>query len=391
MAQLIRDKMTWLVYLQIGVYGYFIYGFGPTVPLLREEQDLSRTLSGLHGTGLAIGALLAGLTTAPIIRRWGRAAALWGGMVVLCLGVVVYVSSTALPVTLLGALLGSLGGSFTITAVAPTLMERHGTGGPAAISEANASAAAAGIVAPLLVGGAVLVGLGWRAGLLVVLVLVVVLAAVLGRTPIPAAQAVAEHHEGSSRLPARYWIGWGVLAACICTEFCLTLWAADILRTRDGLGPGGASAGLTGLVVGMLLGRLAGGRLALRFGIDPLLYAAIGVAAAGFALFWVSTWAPLAIAGLLICGLGVALHYPLGIARAIDAAEGRPDLASARAALAAALAIGVGPFALGALADQVGLHTAFLVVPCLLALAALGVRIGGRCRYDPASPPALTV
>ena len=249
MAQLDRDKMTWLVYLQIGVYGFFIYGFGPTVPLLREEQDLSRTLSGLHGTALAVGALLAGLTTAAIIRWRGRAAALWGGMALLCLGVVVYVSSTALPVTLLGALLGSLGGSFTITAVAPTLMERHGTGGPAAISEANASAAAAGIVAPLLVGGAVLVGLGWRAGLLVVLALVLVLAAVLGRTPIPAAQAVAEHHEGSSRLPARYWIGWGVLAACICTEFCLTLWAADILRTRDGLGPGGASAGLTGLVV----------------------------------------------------------------------------------------------------------------------------------------------
>ncbi len=383
--------MTWLVYLQIGVYGFFIYGFGPTVPLLREEQDLSRTLSGLHGTALAVGALLAGLTTAAIIRWRGRAAALWGGMAVLCLGVVVYVSSTALPVTLLGALLGSLGGSFTITAVAPTLMERHGTGGPAAISEANASAAAAGIVAPLLVGGAVLVGLGWRAGLLVVLILVLALAAVLGRTPVPAPRAVAEHHEGSSRLPARYWIGWCVLAACICTEFCLTLWAADILRTRNGLGPGGASAGLTGLVVGMLLGRLAGGRLALRFGIDPLLYAAIGVAAAGFALFWVSTWAPLAIAGLLVCGLGVALHYPLGIARAIDAAEGRPDLASARAALAAALAIGVGPFALGALADQVGLHTAFLVVPCLLGLAALGVRIGGRCRYDPAAPPALTV
>ncbi len=385
MAQLRRDRLTWLVYLQIGIYGFFIYGFGPTVPLLREEQDISRTLSGLHGTALAVGALLAGLTTAGIIRRWGRAAALWGGMAVLCLGVVVYVSATALPVTLVGAGLGSLGGSFTITAVAPTLMERHGPGGPAAISEANASAAAAGIVAPLLVGGAVLAGLGWRAGLLVVLVLVVLLVGVLGRTPIPAPHAVADHHEGSTRLPARYWIGWGVLAACICTEFCLTLWAADILQTRAGLGPGGASAGLTGLVVGMLGGRLAGGRLALRFGIEPLLYAAIGVAAAGFALFWVSTWAPLAIAGLLVCGLGVALHYPLGIARAIDAAQGRPDLASARAALAAGLAIGIGPFALGALADQIGLHTAFLVVPALLALAAIGVRIGGRSRFAPPS------
>ena len=269
-------------------------------------------------------------------------------------------------------------------------MEHHGAGGPAAISEANATAAAAGIVAPLLVGLAVLTGLGWRAGLLVVLVLVGALVVALGRTRIPAPREVPQHHDGSTRLPTRYWIGWGVLAACIACEFCLTLWAADILRSRDGLGPGAASAALTGLVAGMFVGRLVGGRLALRFGVDPMLYAALAVAAAGFAVFWASTWAPLAIAGLMICGLGVALHYPLGIARAIDAAEGRPDLASARAALAVALAIGVGPFALGALADQIGLHQAFLVVPALLALAAIGVRIGGRSRFAAPATPAVS-
>ena len=390
MAQLRRDRLTWLVYLQLGVYGYFLYGFGPTVPLLREEQDISRTLSGLHGTALAVGALVAGTTTAAIVRRWGRATALWGGLAIVCLGAVAYTSTTVLALTLTGAFLGSLGGSFTVTAVAPTLMEHHGAGGPAAISEANATAAAAGIVAPLLVGLAVLSGLGWRAGLLFVLVLVAALVVALGRTRIPAPREVPQHHDGSTRLPTRYWIGWGVLAACIACEFCLTLWAADILRSRDGLGPGAASASLTGLVAGMFVGRLVGGRLALRFGVDPMLYAALAVAAAGFAVFWASTWAPLAIAGLMICGLGVALHYPLGIARAIDAAEGRPDLASARASLAVALAIGVGPFALGALADQIGLHTAFLVVPALLALAAIGVRIGGRGRFAAPATPAVS-
>lgn len=389
MTQLRRDRLTWLIYLQLGVYGYFIYGFGPTVPLLRDEQDISRTLSGLHGTALAVGALVAGTTTAAIVRRWGRSTALWGGLAILCLGVLAYVSTTALPLTLLGAFLGSLGGSFTITAVAPTLMEHHGAGGPAAISEANASAAAAGIVAPLLVGLAVFTGVGWRAGMLVVLVLVAALFVALGRTHIPAVREVPHHHQGSTRLPTRYWIGWAVLVACIASEFCLTLWAVDLLRSRDGLRAGAASAALTGLVAGMFAGRLVGGRLALRFGVDQMLYAALATAASGFLLFWASTWAPLAITGLLICGLGVALHYPLGIARAIDAAEGRPDLASARASIGAAIAIGAGPFALGALADQIGLHKAFLVVPVLFALAAVGVRIGGRSRF--AAPVAPVV
>lgn len=383
MPRLDRDRLTWLVYLQLGVYGYFLYGFGPTVPLLRDEQHVSRTLSGLHGTALAAGALVAALTAAAVIRRWGRAAALWGGCATLCLGVAVYVSTTALPVTLLGALLASVGGSFVVTATPPTLSERHDVGGPAAISEANALAAGVGTVAPLLVGAAVVTGVGWRAGPLLVLVLVAVLALTLGRTPVPRPAEVPVHHDGSRRLPARYWIGWGVLAASIGVEFCLTLWAADILHNHAGMSAGAAAAGVTGFVAGMCGGRVLGSRLTRRLGVVPLLYAAIGVAVVGFTVLWLATWGPLAVAGLVVCGLGVALLYPLGIVRAIDASEGRPDLAAARAGFAAALAVGAGPFALGALADRVGIRGAFLVVPALLLIAAVGVRLGGVAAARP--------
>ena len=47
-------------------------------------------------------------------------------------------------------------------------------------------------------------------------------------------------------------------------------------------------------------------------------------------------------------------------------------------ALAAGLAIGVAPFALGALADEFGTHQAFLLVPVLAALGAVAAVIGGR-------------
>ena len=107
-----------------------------------------------------------------------------------------------------------------------------------------------------------------------------------------------------------------------------------------------------------------------------MLYYALTVCAIGFTAFWLTTWAPLAIAGLLVSGLGIALLYPLGLSRAIDASDGRPDLATARVGLGAALASGAGPFVLGALADRVGIHGAFLVVPVLLVVAALGVSLG---------------
>jgi predicted MFS family arabinose efflux permease len=377
-----RDRLTWLTYLQFGTFGYFVYGFGPTVPLLRDEQGISRTLSGLHGTALAVGALVAAVVTAGVVSRWGRAVALWGGVVLLSAGVLLYVGWLALPVTLLGALLSSVGGSAITIAAPPTLTDRHGAAGPAAISEANGVAAAAGLVAPLLIGLAVATGVGWRAGPLLVPVLAGALFLAFRGTPVPRPSQAPEHHAGSRRLPARFWIGWGVLGALISVEFCLTLWAGDALRTRNGLGPAAATAAVTGLVAGMCAGRFGGSRLSLRVGADRLLTLAIATSGAGFLLFWLSPWAPAAVLGLLVCGTGLALHYPLGIWRVIDAADGRPDLATARAGYAAALAVGVGPFALGALADRVGLHTAFVVVPVLLALAALGVRVGGRSRFE---------
>ena len=78
--------------------------------------------------------------------------------------------------------------------------------------------------------------------------------------------------------------------------------------------------------------------------------------AVGFAVFWASTSAPLAVAGLLVCGLGVSLYFPLGLSRAIAVSDGRPDQATARVGVGAALASGVGPFVLGALADAAGIH-----------------------------------
>jgi len=385
-AGLARDRLTWLTYAQLGSYGYFLYGFGPTVSLLRDEQGVSRTVSGLHGTGLAVGALVSSSVLPAVIRRIGRGATMWCGLAGMCVAVVVYVSTDLLPVTLTGAFLGAFFGSFIVTPTAAVLSDHHREGGPSAISEANAVAAGIGTVAPLMVGLAVAVGVGWRAALLLVLP-AALLIRLAGRgvefpsaPPTPVVDGAVR-----SRLPGRYWIGWGVVTAGIAVEFCMTLWAADILRDRFDLGAAAASAGLFTVVGGMCLGRIVGSRLALRLEVAPVLYLAIAVCLTGFAAFWLTSSAAVAVPALFVVGLGISVLYPLGIARAIDLSEGRPDQATARAGLGAGIASGGGPFVLGALADRVGIHGAFLVVPVLLALAAVGVRIGTpRAERSPA-------
>jgi fucose permease len=181
---------------------------------------------------------------------------------------------------------------------------------------------------------------------------------------------VAAAEDAPGPLPARYWLAWTVLVLCIGVEFAMTFWAGDGLREHTGASPAAATAGVTAIVAGMFAGRLAGGRLALRVRPGRLLLGAVGLAAAGFAVFWVSTATVPAMAGLAVCGLGISLQFPLGAALAVAASGGRPDRGAGRLSFAAGVASGVAPFALGALADRVGTHAAFLLVPVLLAGAA---------------------
>jgi fucose permease len=155
----------------------------------------------------------------------------------------------------------------------------------------------------------------------------------------------------------------------VAVEFSMALWGSDLLRIRSGAGDATAAAALMFMVAGMSVGRVVGARLALRHAADRLLCAALALNAAGFAVFWLShaTW--LSVAGLFVVGLGIAMQFPLNMSRAIAASGGRPDMAAARAGLGGGLAMAAAPFALGLLADAVGLSAAFLLVPVLLLAA----------------------
>jgi fucose permease len=153
-------------------------------------------------------------------------------------------------------------------------------------------------------------------------------------------------------------------------EVCLNLWSGDVLRTHAGMSAGAAATAISGIVGGMALGRVIGGRIALRVPAPRLLLCALAASGVGFTLFWLATVPWLAVTGLVLTGLGNAMHYPLTIGMALQASGGRPDEAAARASYAMAVSFGVSPLLLGAVADRVGAHAAFLLVPVFLAGAA---------------------
>jgi fucose permease len=370
---LVRDQLTRAAYSYFAMWGWFLYSFGPLVPLLRHEQGTSRAVAGLHGTLLAAGALTSGAVTLPLVRRFGRRSVMLLACGITTVGLALLVIGPGPWATVPAMLVTGLGGAIGLNAVNPVLADHHGDLGAGAIGEANAVASTAGVVAPLGVGLSVALGLTWRGATLVTVPLLLVVAVLLVRAPpVAAFDPGVSTAEGAKGPPPRaFWLAWGVLVACVGTEFCCTFWSADQLRTHVGLGAGSASAAVSALLVGMAIGRFSSVPLTARWSVDRLLVATIGLALAGWALMWTAGALVLALLGLLLLGLGLALQFPLSLVRVMAESGGRPDTANALASVGTGLASGIAPFALGALADQVGAHDGFLLVPGLLASAAV--------------------
>ncbi len=372
-VRLVRDRATWAVYGIFAAWGWFLYAFNPSVPLIGRELGVSAAVAGLHGTALAAGTVGAGLLQAPLAVRIGRRGTIVLGGAAVLLSLLLVTASGALWGTLGGAVVAGMGGTLMLNAGNVVLSEKHGAASSAAITEANGLGALVGALAPVTLGAVVAGGLGWQPALLVVGALIVVVLVSLPPLPAPA-QAPAGSSGG--HLPSRYWWAWGVLVALIAVEFSYTVWGSTLVAERTGVSVGTATGSLTVLILGLGVGRAVGSRLALRFSPGVLLLGAIALTAVGWVLLWTATSLVTAVAALAVSGLGMALHFPLAISRSLEASAGRPDLAAGRGSLGAGLAIGAAPFALGALTDLVGVQRAFLLIPALLLLAALLLTAG---------------
>ncbi|MGH8890645.1 MAG: MFS transporter [Acidothermaceae bacterium] len=375
-ALLVRDRVTWLIYLQLATYGFFLYAFTPSVTLLRDDEHVSRAISGLHGTGLAVGAVAAGAVLSRLVARFGRARLMRAGTVILCLGIVIFISCTIVAVTITGAVVAGFGGTIVVNLSAAMLTTQHpGPAGGTAVTEANGVGSGLGIVAPLLISAAIAIHLGWRAGVLVTIVLAIAVRIAFRRDVIPDDRHRSRPHRAatSKRMSSEFWRATGVLVMTTAIEFSMTIWSSDVLQNHDGLSKGTAATGVTAIVAGMTLGRLASKRFTLRYAADTLLLWAFAITFVGFAAFWISSIVWLGFVGLFVIGLGISLQFPLAITRAIGFSDNRPDVATGYAALGTGFAIGVAPFALGAFADHTGSHTAMLVVPVFVVLGAIGV------------------
>ena len=368
-ASFTRDRLTWLAYLMLAYYAYVPGIFGPVMPFLRSELNLSYTLGGLHLTAFSAGMILTGLFGSALSRRWGRGAVLWGGAVGIALGGISMAFAPQVALTLPSALLMGLCGSCIQFAVQAILSDQHGDRRAVALTEANIGASLSNALAPLLVASFTRLGLGWRFVLYLVGLLLVALGLFYHQVPIPneSPKRVLSAPQAKTSLPLIYWGFWVSIILFVAIEWCLWVWGAEFMIARFGV-----SKVLASLIMGIFLGigvvgRIISSRLTHRFESSALLLTALGFCLLGFPFFWLSPWVALSIAGLYLSGLGVANLFPLAMTLAVGSAPHLTDLASARISLAVGLAGISAPLALGWVADQVGIQKAYTVLAFFLS------------------------
>src|SRR5690349_10289346 len=318
-----RDRFTWLAYLSLAFYGYFLNVLGPITPFLKEQLQLSYTVSSFHFTAFAIGILLIGVGGHLVIQRIGRQRSLWLGLFGMSLSALLLLIGKNPVITIGASFLMGLIGSLVLAIVPAALSDQHGEMKAVALSEANVIASLFATSAPLLVGWFAHSMGNWRWALGIMVCIPILMFVGLAKNSSPVASSMtSEMTSVNQSLPSLFWIYWTGIVLGVSVEFCMVFWSANYMEQVLGLSKANAAQAVSLFLGAMIIGRILGSRLVQRFSTHAVVTISILIAGVGFLLFWRAENSFLGLSGLFITGLGVANLYPLILSLAISAADG---------------------------------------------------------------------
>lgn len=363
-----RDRVFWTIAIQVAVVNFYIGGFGPAQSLLRTQQHTSLTVAGLHGTAMGIASIVAGLISPKLVHRLGRATTSWLGLGIFSAGIVMFVFSPPIQLTLVATLIATFGTSIVVVAMVTQLSHHYPLHPSSAVSQASGISSIGYVIGTFTVGAIASTTFNWRLGLLLAIPASGILYLVT-RSVIAADHTPDESGPQRGKLNRKFWISWVGFVACISSEFATSFWAAALLRNRVGSSAAISTICVVALGSGMGLGRWFGPHVLKRASLDNQLKSVMTTQFLGFATLWFSHTLWISLTALLVVGIGISMQFALAAQRLIVFSEGRPDLAIGRSSLGSGVAIAAAPFILGVLGDHLGISRAYLMVPVLIVIA----------------------
>ncbi len=370
-----RDRFFWVVATQTAIVNFYLGGFGPAQSLLRADQGTSLTIAGLHGTAMGVASIAAGYANPHLAHKFGRARTKWVGLGIFLLGLLLFVISPPVILTLPATLITGFGTSIVINTMLTSMSHHYGKAAEVAIPQANGIASVGFVTGTALIGTiASLYRDFWRLGLLLALPVALVLVLV-GREKNIEEHVPDESGPQSGKMSPKFWLAWFGFVACISSEFATSFWAAALLKDRVGSTAAISTVAIVALGTGMGIGRWFGGSLLKNFKLDNQLLGIVALQFFGFTAFWLSHSMIISLVCLLVIGLGISMQFALSALFLVGFSDNRPDLAVGKASLAAGTAIAGAPFLLGFLGDNFGISRAYIMVPVLIALAFIIIKL----------------
>ena len=369
-----RDRLTWIVYGQLSVYGFFLGAFGPSQSLLRDIQHTSRTIGGLHGTSMAAGTIVAGLVIARVLHRFGREKTLWAGILALCVSAVELMFITSIYGTLSAAFLAGFGGGFLAMTSTRLLLEQHGKNGNRVFLESAAVAALTSAIGTIIIGSLAGTSIDWRLGYIVIILLSLMLR-FLDRTNEGEIHIPDPSGPAKGKLPGKFWLALLATVSSIACEMGTSFWSSALIQKNTGASAASSTFIVTIFFTGMFIGRMSGSISLEKLSLDKTAFLTLGITFCGYLILWSAHSTGLAYLGLGVIGLGLSVQYPVGVARAVLFAPQLGDVAVGRISIGTGVAVATGPLLLGFLGDHFGVSRGFLMLPAIIVIAIVLVML----------------
>ncbi|MDN5696925.1 MAG: MFS transporter [Rubrobacter sp.] len=354
------------------------------IPAVKSGLGISAGELSLALLSVASGSILTMLAASRLVERFGASGVLMGGAPLLCLGLSLpALAPSLLTLCLAGLVLGTGNGlmNVSLNSRASDLEKEYGR---PIMPSFHALFSLGGFAASVLGGLVAAAGVGAAVHLpATALALVVVAAAffpLLARDAAnrPVSAASEEASAGARSFPSPVVIMLGLIGfSVLFGEGAMADWSAVYLRDL-GTTEGVAAAGYALFSAAMAAGRFSGNKLTELLGAASLVRLGGLLAAMGLTVALISGWAPLALLGFGVVGLGFSVVFPL----TLSAAGRSGKVPSSAIAFVSACGYGgflLGPAVIGFFAELtvLGVALASVVVLSVLVAAVAGA-IGER-------------
>ncbi|AQZ69084.1 major facilitator superfamily MFS_1 [[Actinomadura] parvosata subsp. kistnae] len=344
------------------------------IPALTDKLGLSEAMVGTILLVWGLGALVTMQSMRRVMARLGSRTLLRAGGPLTALGLLGVALAPDLPLLMVAvALFGMAFGTVDVAMNAQGSAVEQAYGRPL-MNGMHAGWCVGAISAGGLGSLAIAVGLPFTANVALVALVSLPVMVLLGRTYLQERPAAETARKGRKRMPPIVYLLGTIMFFAFMVEGTVADWNGLYMRDELGAPEAVAALGYPVFEVGMLIARLTGDRLRVRFGVRGMLTVS-GVATAGFfAVVLLAPAALVAVSAMFFVGLGVATISPLTLSLAGTATDA-PGPAIAQAGAMGYAGLLLGPVVIGFLSDATSLRTALGIGVVLGVLIALAGRL----------------